>query len=109
MKARIDRKDLAHLNAFPGEEKAKIMRKIMSINPVELVVLEGATDFEKALLKLRREGFGLIDLQRQELSFSCTWHRRTKALFNGGGADITMLFWELQERGAETTILTWRL
>jgi hypothetical protein len=51
----------------------------------------------------------LIDVQRQELSFTCTWYRKVKSLFNGAGADITMLLWELQDRGPETTVLTWRI
>jgi hypothetical protein len=35
MKSRIDEKDLAHLEAFPGDQKAKVMRKIMSLQPTE--------------------------------------------------------------------------
>jgi len=109
MKARIDRRDLAHLEAFPGDQKAKVMRRIMSLQPVERVVLDGGNDFERALLKLRKEGYGLIDVQRQETAFTCIWYRQTKSLFNGAGADITMLLWEMQDRGAETTVLTWRI
>jgi len=109
MKARIDRRDLAHLAAFPGDQKASVLQKIMSLQPVERVVLDGTNDFEKALLKLRKEGYGLIDVQRQESAFTCTWYRRTTSLFNGHGADITMLLWEMQERGAETTVLSWRI
>ena len=109
MKARIDRRDLAHLEAFPGDQKAKVMRKIMSVQPTERVVLDENNGFEKAVLKLRREGYGLIDVQRQEIAFSCIWYRKTKSLFNGAGADVAMLLWELQERGCETTVLTWRI
>ena len=110
MKSRIDEKDLQHLEAFPGDQKAKVMRKIMSVQPVERVVLGGVNDFEKAVLKLRREGYGLIDVQRQEVAFSCIWYRKTKSLFNGAGADVAMLLWEMQERGdCETTVLTWRI
>ena len=85
------------------------MRKIMSLQPTERVVLDGGNDFEKAVLKLRREGYGLIDVQREEIAFSCIWYRKTKSLFNGAGADVAMLLWELQERGSETTVLTWRI
>ena len=52
MKSRIDRRDLEYLEAFPGDQKAKVMRKIMSVQPVERVVLGGVNDFEKAVLKL---------------------------------------------------------
>jgi hypothetical protein len=110
MKSRIDEKDLAYLEAFPGDQKAKVMRKIMSVHPVERVKLDGDNSYEKAILKLRREGYNLIDVQRQEIAFSCIWYRQTKSLFNGAGADVAMLLWEMQERGGcETTVLTWRI
>ena len=48
-------------------------------------------------------------MQRQEVSFCCTWFRETKSLFNGAGADVAMLLWEMQEKGTETTVLTWRI
>ena len=110
MKSRIDEKDLRHLEAFPGDQKAKVMRKIMSLQPTERVLLDSANGFEKAILKLRKEGYSLIDVQRQEISFACIWYRETKSLFNGNGADVAMLLWEMQEeRGTETTVLTWRI
>jgi hypothetical protein len=108
MKSRIDQTDIEHLETFPGDQKAKVMQKIMSRQPVERVVLDGDNDFERAVLKLRREGYSLIDVQRQEIAFSCIWYRKTKSLFTGAGADVAMLLWELQDRGCETTVLTWR-
>ena len=110
MKSRIDDKDLRHLEAFPGDQKAKVMRKIMAMQPTERVRLDGDNSFEKAILKLRKEGYSLIDVQRQEVSFTCIWHRETKSLFNGNGADVAMLLWEMQEeKSTETTVLTWRI
>ena len=109
MKSRIDEKDLAYLETFPGDRKAKVMRRIMSVHPVERVKLDGDNGFEKAVLKLRKEGYNLIDVQRQEIAFTCIWFRETKSLFNGAGADVAMLLWEMQEKGAETTVLTWRI
>ena len=109
MKSRIDHRDLEYLEAFPGDQKAKVMHKIMSLQPTERVVLDEDNAFERAVLKLRREGYGLIDVQRQEIAFTCIWYRKTKSLFNGAGADVAMLLWEMQERGAETTVLTWRI
>jgi hypothetical protein len=85
------------------------MRKIMSLQPTERVQLDGETSFEKAVLKLRKEGYNLIDVQRQEIAFTCIWFRETKSLFNGAGADVAMLLWEMQEKGTETTVLTWRI
>jgi hypothetical protein len=96
--------------SLPGDQKAKVMRKIMSVQPTERVLLDGSNSFEKAVLKLRKEGYGLIDVQRQEVSFACVWLRETKSLFNGNGADVAMLLWEMQEEnGPETTVLTWRI
>ena len=109
MKSRIDHRDLEHLEAFPGDQKAKVMQKIMSVQPVERVVLDEDNGFERAVLKLRREGYALIDVQRQEIAFSCIWYRKTKSLFNGAGADVAMLLWEMQDLGCETTVLTWRI
>ena len=56
MKSRIDEKDLRHLEAFPGDRKAKVMKRIMSMQPTERVLLDGDNGFEKAVLKLRKEG-----------------------------------------------------
>ena len=109
MKARIDKRDLAHLASFPASEKARILERITSVQPIEQVVLDGSNDFEKALLKLRKEGYALIDVQRQETTFTCIWHRKTKSLFTGARADVTMLLWEMNERGTETTVLSWRI
>ena len=70
--------------------------------------LSGDNDSEKTVLKLRREGYGLIDLQPQETSFFCIWYRRSKALFSR--ADVAMPLWEKQApAGPLTTVLTWRL
>ena len=108
MKSRIDHKDMEHLHAFPGDRKEMVLQKIMSLMPAERVVLDGDNDFEKAVLKLRREGYVLIDLQPQETAFSCVWYRRSKALFSR--ADVAMLLWEMQDPpGALTTVLTWRI
>ena len=110
MKSRIDRKYIEHLEAFPGDRKAVVMQRIMSLMPTERLVLDGDNDFEKTVLKLRREGYGLIDLQPQETAFSCIWYRRSKALFSRAGADVAMLLWEMQDpTGPLTTVLTWRL
>ena len=110
MKSRLDHKDMEHLQAFPGERKEMVLRKIMSLMPAERLVLDGDNDFEQAVLRLRREGYGLIDLQRQDTAFSSIWYRRSRALFSRAGADVAMLLWEMQDPpGALTTVLTWRI
>jgi hypothetical protein len=107
MNARIDNKDMKHLQAFPDAEKALVLQKIMSHAPAKTLVLDGNNDFEKTLLKLRRDGFGLIDLQPQETACATVWYRRKSALLKRPGQDVAMLFWEAQERGEVTTLMTW--
>ena len=108
MKARITDQDMAYLQRFPDATRAAVLQRIMARKPAESVVLEGENDFEKTILKLRREGYGLIDLQRQDIAFTTVWYRKGKALFGRAGADVAMLLWEMQAPSASTTVLTWR-
>jgi hypothetical protein len=74
------------------------MRKIMSVQPTERVSAGRKHGFEKAVLKLRREGYGPD--RRAAPGDRLLVHlvyRETKSLFNGAGADVAMLLWELQE------------
>lgn len=109
MNARIDHEDMKHLQAFSDAQKAAVMQKIMSHPPAKTVVLDGNNHFEKSVLKLRRDGFGLIDLQPQETVCATVWYRRTPALLWRSGGDVAMLLWETQERGEATTLITWRV
>ena len=107
---RISEEDMQHLHAFPHERKATLMERIAAHEANKAVRLVGRDHFERTLARLRRDGFVLVDVQRQEISFACVWYRETKSLFNGAGADVAMLLWEMQEeRGTETTVLTWRI
>ncbi len=117
MDTRINERDIKHLQAFPDERKASVMRKIMSQKPDRSLKLNGQNDFEKTMLKLRREGYKLIDLQRHETSFSSVWYRRGVSMLGRGRAHVTMLVWEqeepapssAQEPSSSTTVLTWRV
>ena len=109
MNARIDHEDMKHLQAFSDAQKAAVMQKIMSHPPAKTVVLDGNNHFEKSVLKLRRDGFGLIDLQPQETACATVWYRRTPALLRRSGGEVAMLLWETQERGEATTLITWRV
>jgi hypothetical protein len=73
------------------------------------VVLEGNNDFEKTLLKLRRDGYGLIDLQPQETACASVWYRRRPALLKRLRGEVAMLLWETLERGEATTLITWKV
>lgn len=109
MNTRIGREDMKHLQAFSDAQKTHVMEKIMSCPPEKTVVLEGNNDFEKALLRLRRDGFGLIDLQPQEAACASVWYRRKPALLRRPSGDVAMLLWETQEHGEATTLITWKV
>jgi len=94
------------------------MRKIMSQKPDKTMKMSGQNDFEKTMLKLRREGYKLIDLQRHEASFSSVWYRRGVSMLGRGRAHVVMLVWEQDEHepqpsteqpSSSTTVLTWRV
>ncbi len=109
METRINDRDIAHLHAFSNDRKAAVMRRIMSRRPDKTAQLNGRIDFEKTLLRLRREGYGLIDLQRHEASFSSVWYRRGVSVLGRRREHVTMLVWEAEEPGPQTTVLTWRV
>ena len=92
------------------------MRKIMSQKPDKTMKMNGQNDFERTMLKLRREGYKLIDLQRHETSFSSVWYRRGVSMLGRGRAHVVMLVWEQDEHeqpsrdpSSSTTVLTWRV
>ena len=109
LETRINDYDIKHLHAFSDERKQAVMRRIMSRRPDKTIQLNGRHDFERTLLKLRREGFGLIDLQRHEASFSSVWYRRGISVLGRRREHVTMLVWEAEEPGPQTTVLTWRV
>ena len=109
MDTRINDRDIKHLHSFPDDRKSVLMQRIMSQRPDSTVKLTGKNDFEKQLLKLREDGFKLIDLQRHEHSFSSTWYRRSLSLLGRERIQVAMLVWEQDEPGASTTVLTWRV
>ena len=107
MRVKINNEDLKHLRAFSTAKKTAVMQKIMSRPPGRTVVLDGSTDFEKTLLRLRRDGFGLIDLQPQESACTSVWYRRRPSLLRRAAEDVAMLLWEAQDPGEATTLSTW--
>jgi hypothetical protein len=105
----INDRDIKHLHAFPDDRKTALMRRIMSQRPDRTVKLTGKNDFEEQLLKLREDGYRLIELQRHEHSFSSTWYRRGVSILGRERVQVTMLVWEHDEPGSSTTVLTWRV
>jgi len=109
LETRINDRDIKHLHAFPNDRKNALLRRIMSQRPDKTVKLTGKDDFEKSLLKLREDGYKLIDLQRHEHSFTSTWYRRGLSLLGRERVKVTMLVWEQDEPGSSTTVLSWRV
>ena len=104
----INDSDREFLNAFPPQRKAQVMEAIMSLTPTLAVVRQGYNQFEKAMMTIHREGYGLIDMQPQENAFTTVWYRKN-ATFLGKGADVTMLLWEEGEQGDAVTLMHWRI
>jgi hypothetical protein len=109
MNARISDEDMEHLREFSKVEKMAVMQEIMSHPPAKTVTLSGHNDFEKSILKLRRDGFGLIDVQPQETVCTTTWYRRKATLLRRRSADVAMLLWEIQKQEQTTTLVSWTI
>ena len=109
MDARLSDEDLQHLEGFPDSRKAAVLKRIEAATPAESVVLEGDEQFESTVSTLRRDGYGLIDLQRHETAFSTLWYR--KAAPKGlTGPEVAMLLWEASLCGScATTLMKWRV
>jgi hypothetical protein len=103
--------DREHLQAFPPQRKAQVMNRIMSSAPARSVVLQGKNEYEKTVITIHRDGYGLIDMQLHENVFTSVWYRKERS-FLGRGADVTMLLWEDGDNcdaGDSTTQTTWKL
>jgi hypothetical protein len=106
----INDRDREHLRAFPAHRKAQVMKQIGSRAPAQSVVYRGKNEYEKAVLNLHRDGYGLIDMQPQELLFTTVWYRKDRS-FLSTGADVTMLLWEDggNDDDDSTTMTNWRI
>lgn len=109
MRTRINNDDMRHLQNFSEAHKTAVLRQIMSHAPARTVVMEGSNHFEKTLIKLRRDGYALIDLQPQETACTSVWYRRKPALLRNPRGDVAMLLWEAQQDGEATTVFTWKV
>lgn len=107
MSAGISDDDFRHMEAFPQEQKVTLMRKIMSRPSAETMVLTRKNDFERAILRLHRDGFGLIDLQTQETACATVWYRKKPKFLKSIKGDVAMLLLEAQEHGEAATLITW--
>jgi hypothetical protein len=109
LKIGISDDDLQHMQRFPEPRKAKLMQHIMSRRPENSVVLDRDIDFDRTLIRMRRDGFRLIDLKRHDTAFTTVWHRRRWKLFGRARAEVALLLWEMNGSGVVTTVSTWRM
>ena len=108
--ARISEEDMQHLHAFPRERKATLMERLAAHDADKVTRFEGPDDFEKTLSGLRRDGYGLIDLQHHARgSFSSLWFRKSEGVLGRRRAEAAMFIWEEHAEGPVTTVLTWWL
>src|SRR3990172_3313400 len=103
--------DRGHMNAFPVEQRVRIIRKIMTNPPVTEWNLDGNESYVNAMLRLRARGMELIDLQPQEHAFTAIWYRRERSLWGRPKAEVAaMVVWEADENsGGTTTVRVWHL
>ena len=105
----INEEDRQHLEAFPRERKATLMQRIAARDPDKSVQFDAMHDIEKTLLRLREDGFRLIDLQQQETTFSSLWYRKSDGVTGWRRAEVAMVVWALDEETPATSVLTWWL
>jgi hypothetical protein len=104
----INDHDREHMQKFPAQRKAQILESIMSSRPTQNMVYHGRNRFEKAMMNMHREGYGLIDIQPQENAFTSVWYRQNRALI-GRTHEVTLLLWEDSEDGETTTLMYWMI
>ena len=106
---RINESDMAHMNAFPADRKAWVLAQIMALDSSQKSVHMTKHHYEKALLKLREDGFALIDLQPLETAFTSVWYRESGFPLRLARENVAMLVWETLAVGDSTTVIQWRI
>ncbi len=104
---RINADDLEHMNCFPVGRKRVLMDKIMAHTPAASHAFTGNNHYEKAILRLRKDGYQLIDLQPQEHVFISVWRRQARTLIGLPRVEVAMLLWMTGEESTNLTL--WRL
>jgi hypothetical protein len=104
---RITDDDLDHMNAFPAGKKLELVEKIMSCTPAASAAFKGNNHYERAILRLRRDDFRLIDLQPQEFLFTSVWYRKYRSTMRMPHLELAMLLWISEEQ--LTNLTTWRI
>ena len=79
----------------------------MSLDPLQKSMHADNHHYEKLLLKLRDDGFALVDLQPHETAFTSVWYRNGRT--NTARENVAMLLWETLDVGNSTTVMMWRI
>ena len=108
-KSNISDADILHMNAFPARDKSRLLDKIMSQTPFSTEVRSDSNHYENSLLRLRKDGFALIDMQPLETALTTVWYHNGPMPKCFKREDVTMMLWETQPAGDTTTIMVWRV
>lgn len=108
-KSNIGDADIMHMNAFPVKDKHRLLDKIMSQTPVSTEVRSDSNHYEKSLIRLRKDGFVLIDMQPLETALTTVWYHKGPMPGRFAREDVTMMLWETRPAGDTTTIMAWRI
>ena len=109
MTIRITDSDIRHMNRFSPAKRALMMSTIMSLEPLSQEQRSESNYYEKTMIRLRKDGFSLIDLQPLETAMTMVWYRASGLRFGRARTDVKMVLWESQEAGDTTTVMTWKI
>ena len=112
MKLQLTEQDMQQLHAFPAHRKAHLVNTIMARRPTRELTCTSNTQYDIAILKLRKSGYVLIDLQPMETAFTSLWYRRKSKLLGLSAAEsVVMLVWEMGDDDSDVSALmrTWEL
>jgi len=110
IKTRINDADMRHLHAFSVSSKTWVLRKIRAQEPLESEVRNEDHHYEKIMLHLREQGYGLIEMLPLETALTTMWLRKKGILPLGfTPVDVIMLEWEALAEGDATTVTIWRI
>lgn len=111
--ANLSEQDLQHLNTFSARKKAELLQTIMAKAATQQRTFTSNTEYDHTLIKLRQDGYGLIDFQPMETALTSVWYRNTSKLLGLARSEaVVMLLWELSDQDTfDFTALmsTWEL
>ena len=111
--AQLSDKDLQHLRTFSPHKKAELIDAIMTRAATQQRTCYSNAQYDLALAKLRKGGYGLIDFQPLETAFTTVWYRNKSRLLGLSKSEsVVMLVWEADCKNASdalTLMSLWEL